>query len=162
MYFTHKMLIIVNTLQGPWLYTMTPIFYKTKTVLKNNSSQKTERLKRHINQRQWVDLVLTLIQPNKLHMYLLENLGNFNIAHFRILKNYWKLIDIIITLWIWIFCFCLAVTDLCCYAQAFSSCGKSGLFSSCGARASHCSGFYCWGPPALGLADFSSCSSQAQ
>ena len=106
MYFTHKMLIIVNTLQGPWLYTMTPIFYKTKTVLKNNSSQKTERLKRHINQRQWVDLVLTLIQPNKLHMYLLENLGNFNIAHFRILKNYWKLIDIIITLWIWIFCFC--------------------------------------------------------
>ena len=151
MYFTHKMLIIVNMLQGPWLYTMTPIFYKTKTVLKNNSSQKTERLKRHINQRQWVDLVLTLIQPNKLHMYLLENLGNFNIAHFRILKNYWKLIDIIITLWIWIFCFCLAVMDLCCYAQAFSSCGKSGLFSSCGARASHCSGFYCWGPQLWGL-----------
>ena len=98
-----------------------------------------------------MDLVLTLIQPNKLHMYLLENLGNFNIAHFRILKNYWKLIDIIITLWIWIFCFRLAVIDLCCYARAFSSCGESGLFSSCGARASHCGGFYCWGAPAHGL-----------
>ena len=68
-----------------------------------------------------MDLVLTLIQPNKLHMYLLENLGNFNIAHFRILKNYWKLIDIIITLWIWIFCFCLAVMDLCCYAASVMS-----------------------------------------
>ena len=27
--------------------------------------------------------------------------------------------------------------------QAFSSCGKQGLFSSCGARAGHVSGFSC-------------------
>ena len=43
----------------------------------------------------------------------------------------------------------------------FSSCGQQGLLSSCGARASHCGGFFC-GARALEYVDFSSCSSQAQ
>ena len=44
----------------------------------------------------------------------------------------------------------LVVLSLCCYVQAFSSCGKQGLLSSCSARASHCSGFSCCGAQALG------------
>ena len=34
--------------------------------------------------------------------------------------------------------------------RGFSSCGKQRLLSSCGARASHCSGFSCCGAQALG------------
>ena len=37
----------------------------------------------------------------------------------------------------------LAVLDLCCCARAFSSCGKQGLLSSCGAWASRYGGFSC-------------------
>ena len=43
----------------------------------------------------------------------------------------------------------------------FSSCGKLGLFSSCGAPASRCSGFSCCGACALGLTGSSSCRSGA-
>ena len=42
---------------------------------------------------------------------------------------------------------------LCCVfvaAQAFSSCGKWELLSSCGVRASHCGGFSCYGALTLG------------
>ena len=35
----------------------------------------------------------------------------------------------------------LAVLGLCCYRQAFSSCGEWGLLSSCGAETSRCGGF---------------------
>ena len=35
----------------------------------------------------------------------------------------------------------LAALGLCCYAQAFSSCGEPGLHSNCSALASHCGGF---------------------
>ena len=35
----------------------------------------------------------------------------------------------------------LAALGLCCCTQAFSSCREEGLLSSCGAGASHCSGF---------------------
>ena len=44
--------------------------------------------------------------------------------------------------------------------RLFSSCGK-GLLSSCGAWASHCSGFSCWGAWALRHASFSSCGTWA-
>ena len=44
----------------------------------------------------------------------------------------------------------LVVLSLCCYAQAFSSCSKQGLLSSCSAQASHCSSFSCCGARALG------------
>ena len=37
----------------------------------------------------------------------------------------------------------------------FSSCGESGLLSSCSVWASHCAGFSCCGAGALGYADFS-------
>ena len=38
----------------------------------------------------------------------------------------------------------LAALGLCCYAQAFSSCGEPGLHSNCSTPASHCGGFsYC-------------------
>ena len=44
-------------------------------------------------------------------------------------------------------------------------CGGSslllGLFSSCGAQASYCSGFSCWGARALELKDFSNCGLQS-
>ena len=43
---------------------------------------------------------------------------------------------------------------------SFSSCGERGLLSIC-AWASHCGGFSCCGPQALGWPGFSSCSSQA-
>ena len=43
----------------------------------------------------------------------------------------------------------------------FCSCSKRGLFSSCGARASYCSGFSCCRAQALGHVGFSSCGSQA-
>ena len=36
-----------------------------------------------------------------------------------------------------------------CCAQAFSSCSEWGLLSTCGAQASHCSGFSCCGARAL-------------
>ena len=39
---------------------------------------------------------------------------------------------------------------LCCCVQAFSSCSKPGLFSSCGAR-TYCGGFSCCRAQALGL-----------
>ena len=54
--------------------------------------------------------------------------------------------------------FILAAVGLCCYAQPFSSCGKRRLLSSCGLRASHCSGFSC-GILALELR-FSGCGTQ--
>ena len=37
----------------------------------------------------------------------------------------------------------LSSLGLLCCARAFSNCGKWGLLSSCGTRASHCSGFSC-------------------
>ena len=43
----------------------------------------------------------------------------------------------------------------------FSSYGERGLFSSCGAQASHCGGFS-WGAHALEYASFNSCSRWAQ
>ena len=39
----------------------------------------------------------------------------------------------------------LAALGLRCYLRAFSSYGDQGLLSSCGARASHCGDFSCWG-----------------
>ena len=45
--------------------------------------------------------------------------------------------------------------------RAFSSFGERGLFSSCGAWASHCSGFSCCGARALERAVFSSCDTWA-
>ena len=40
---------------------------------------------------------------------------------------------------------------LCCYVQAFSSCGARGLLSSCDAWTSHCGGFSCCGAWAVGV-----------
>ena len=64
--------------------------------------------------------------------------------------------------------YCLAVLGFHCCMQAFSSCVKQGLLSSCSARASHCSGFSCWGALALGSqalavgsCGLSSCGSQS-
>ena len=46
--------------------------------------------------------------------------------------------------WFWV------VLTLCCCVQAFSSCSKPGLFSSCGAW-TYCGGFSCCRAQALGL-----------
>ena len=46
--------------------------------------------------------------------------------------------------------YCLGVLGLHCCMQTFSSCGEEGLLSSWSARASHCSGFSCWGALDLG------------
>ena len=54
----------------------------------------------------------------------------------------------------------LAALGLCGCTQAFSSCDEQRLLSSCGAWASHCSGFSC-GAWALGLG-LSTCVLQAQ
>ena len=43
----------------------------------------------------------------------------------------------------------MAAVDLLFCMQAFPSCRKQGLFSSCGARAPHCSGFSCCREQAL-------------
>ena len=40
-----------------------------------------------------------------------------------------------------IYSFILVIIGLCCCAWAFSSCGEQELFSRCGVRASHYSGF---------------------
>ena len=45
----------------------------------------------------------------------------------------------------------MAVLDHHCFMRAFSSCGKQGLVSICGAWASHCSGFSCYNVQALEL-----------
>ena len=45
--------------------------------------------------------------------------------------------------------------------RLFTSCGEQGLLSSCGARASHCSGFSSGGARALGRLGFSSAGSWA-
>ena len=50
-----------------------------------------------------------------------------------------------------------AALGLHCCTQAFSSCGEWGLFSSCGKRASHCSGFSCCRARVLGCAGVRSC-----
>ena len=55
----------------------------------------------------------------------------------------------------------LTVLDLCCCTWAFSRFGEWGLFSSCGAWTSHCSGFSCCGAWALEHAVFSSCDTWA-
>ena len=47
------------------------------------------------------------------------------------------------------------------FAWAFSSSGEWGLLSTCGAWASHCSGFSCCEAQVLGHSGFSRCSSQA-
>ena len=54
-----------------------------------------------------------------------------------------------------------AVLGLPCCMGFFSSCGRRGLFSSCGAWASHCKGTSWCSAWALGCAAFSSCRSQA-
>ena len=54
----------------------------------------------------------------------------------------------------------LTVLGLCC-TRVFSSCSKQGLLSSCGMRASHCSGFSCFRAQALEGSGFSSCGSWA-
>ena len=46
--------------------------------------------------------------------------------------------------------------------QAFSSCDESGLLSSYGVLAFHCSGFSCGRGQTLGHTGFSSCNAQAQ
>ena len=46
--------------------------------------------------------------------------------------------------------------SLCCYAQAFSSCGELGLYSICSVWASHYGGFFCCGAWPLGCMGFSS------
>ena len=56
--------------------------------------------------------------------------------------------------------FILAVLDLCCCAQAFSSCSGQGLLSGCGVRASHHGGFSCEAR-ALGPSGFTSCGARA-
>ena len=55
----------------------------------------------------------------------------------------------------------LAALGLHCCAQAFSSCGEWGLFSSCGAQASGYRGFSCSGAQALQCASSRSCGSPA-
>ena len=45
----------------------------------------------------------------------------------------------------------LAALGLCCCMWAFSSCGERRLTLRCGARASHCGGFFCCGARALGM-----------
>lgn len=55
----------------------------------------------------------------------------------------------------------LAVVGLSCCMWAFSSCGERGLLS-CGAWASHWSGFSCGGAGALGRTGFSSCRAWAE
>ena len=63
--------------------------------------------------------------------------------------------------------YCLAVLGLHHGMRTFSSCGEEGLLSTCSSRASHCSGFSCWGALALGSqasavgsCGLSSCGSQ--
>ena len=46
----------------------------------------------------------------------------------------------------------MAVLDLCCCEDLFSSCGEWGLLSSCSVQASHCGGFSCCRPLTLGHA----------
>ena len=55
----------------------------------------------------------------------------------------------------------LTVLGLSCCVQAFFSCGKLGLLSSCGGQASQCGGFSC-GAWALGHVGFSSCHTWTQ
>ena len=52
----------------------------------------------------------------------------------------------------------MAVLGLCCSQDFISSCDKQGTHSSCGARASHCSGFSCCGAQVPEWAGFRSCS----
>ena len=56
--------------------------------------------------------------------------------------------------------FILAVLDLCCCAQAFSSCSRQGLLSGSSVRASHHSGFSCEAR-APGPSGFTSCGARA-
>ena len=56
----------------------------------------------------------------------------------------------------------LMALGLCCCVQAFSSCSKQGLPSSCGAQASYCNGFSCCQAWALGCMCFSSYSTWTQ
>ena len=53
--------------------------------------------------------------------------------------------------------FFTAVLGFHCYVQTFSSCGESGLLSSCGAWVSHCSVFSCCRAQGLGYWGLSSC-----
>lgn len=53
----------------------------------------------------------------------------------------------------------LIALSLCCYQQAFSSCGEPGLCFSCGARASYCCDFLMW--PSSRHAGFRTCVARA-
>ena len=66
-----------------------------------------------------------------------------------------KVIDVFFFKEIFIYLF-LAGLGLHCCIQFSSGCGEGELLSSCGARASPCSGFSCC--RAVALLDFSSCS----
>ena len=68
--------------------------------------------------------------------------------------------------WFYLFIHCylflfLAVLGLHYCAQAFSSCGKQKLHSSCSVRASPCHDFSCCNRQTLWLVGFSSCPSQS-
>ena len=62
-------------------------------------------------------------------------------------------------IFIYLLIFSYAGSSLLC--RLFSSCREQGPLSSRSVGASHCGGFSCCGAQALGLAGFSSCSSQA-
>ena len=90
------------------------------------------------------------IYKQYLHSTLSQNWSHYNVL--------W-LIKVCVCVWflyffikIFVYLF-LAALSLCCCSQAFSSCSKQGLLStlsSCGAQASHCCGFSCWGAQAPG------------
>ena len=74
------------------------------------------------------------------HPHLLDTRHQLHRAHFCVCFNFW-----------------LCWLGLRYRVQAFSSCIRQGLLSSCSAQASHCGGFL--GPRCAG---FSGCSTQAQ
>ena len=62
-----------------------------------------------------------------------------------LLLPYWPILFYKVSLYLF-----LGVLGLCCCMQAFSSCGKWVLFSSCNAWTSHCGGFPCYRARSLG------------
>ena len=70
--------------------------------------------------------------------------------------------DVICNFFLRIFIYLFLAVLIFTAAQAFISCSKQGLLSSCSAQASHCGGFSCCRAWVLGHAGFSSYGTRAQ